>query len=63
MPDLWEEEVTVLRETEAAILIEYENEEFWIPKSQIQEDSEARSKGDVGTLSIPRWLAKEKGLL
>lgn len=63
MPDLWEEEVTVLRETGAAILIEYENEEFWIPKSQIQEDSEACSKGDVGTLSIPKWLAKEKGLL
>lgn len=63
MPDLWEEEVTVLRETEAAILIEYENEEFWIPKSQIQEDSEVSGVGDVGTLSIPRWLAKEKGLL
>ncbi len=52
-----------IKETEMAILVEYENEEFWIPKSQISEDSEVTEKDDEGVLAIPEWLADEKGLL
>lgn len=55
------EEVTV--ETDKAILIWTDGEAFWIPKSQIDESSEVQGKGDSGTLLIPEWLAKEKGIL
>lgn len=35
----------------------------WIPQSQIHENSEVWKLGDFGTLVIPFWLAKEKGLI
>lgn len=52
------------RETDKALLVEVEEtgEEYWIPKSQIQDDSEVYEKGHEGKLVLPRWLAKEKGL-
>lgn len=52
----------VLKETEAAILIDVDGDEIWIPKSQIHEDSQVRELGDRGELVIPEWLAIEKGL-
>ncbi|HUI23280.1 MAG TPA: hypothetical protein VLY82_02690 [Nitrososphaerales archaeon] len=50
--------------TDQAILIRIEDgeEEIWIPKSQIHADSEVSEEGDSGTLIIPRWLAREKGI-
>jgi hypothetical protein len=54
--------VTVSRETEAALLVEIEGETFWIPKSQIHDDSEVYKADTEGTLVIPLWLAEEKGL-
>lgn len=54
--------VTVARETDAALLVNVEGEEIWIPKSQIDDDSEVYKKDTEGTLVIPRWLAEEKGI-
>ena len=60
-------QVTVLRKTDAALLVEDENgEEVWIPLSQIHDDSEIwdESKvGETGKLVIPEWLATKKGWL
>ena len=56
------EEVRCLRETDKALLCDVDGEEVWIPKSQIQDDSEVTEKGDMGILAIPAWLADEKGL-
>lgn len=42
-------------ETEAAILFVIEGDEVWLPKSQIVEY-------DADEVTIPRWLAMEKGL-
>jgi len=58
------EEVTAKRETDKALLcvIEGQPGEFWIPKSQIHDDSEVYEEGGEGTLVIPRWLAEEKGI-
>lgn len=56
------EEVTVVRETEKALLCKIEGVEHWIPKSQINDDSEVYEEGGEGTLIIPRWLADEKGI-
>jgi len=51
--------------TDKALLVDIEGEEFWIPRSQIHEDSELYNSdhvGESGVLVIPRWLAEEKGL-
>jgi hypothetical protein len=52
-----------LRETEKGLLVLYEGEEIWLPKSKISDDSEVTEKGDEGILAIPEWLADEKGML
>jgi len=58
-----EVEVTeVIAQTDKAILCVIEGEHVWIPTSQIKDESEVCEDGDSGTLVIPRWLAKEKGL-
>jgi len=52
-----------VRETEKALLVEIEGEEFWLPKSQIDDDSEVYKDGTEGTLVIPLWLAEKHGLV
>lgn len=59
-------EVSVLRETEKAILVRTdEGKEAWIPKSQIlvERTDVSPDPGEVGTLAIPQWLAEEKGIV
>lgn len=34
----------------------------WVPKSQLDPDSEVQGKFDKGTLRVKRWIAEEKGL-
>ena len=51
-------DVEFVRETDRAYLLNIEDEEVWLPKSQVEEyDKES------GCLVIPRWLAIEKGLI
>jgi len=57
------EDVTVVRETDAAILCDIDGDEVWIPKSQIHDDSEVYEMSTSGTLIIPEWLAVEKELV
>lgn len=52
----------VIAETDKAILCVVDDEDVWIPISQIDDASEVWEYGDEGTLVIPRWLAEEKGL-
>jgi len=62
----WQGTVTVLHATDAALKVDYEGEEMWIPFSQIDDDSSifaATHVGEVGELVISEWLAKQKGLL
>ena len=56
------EGVEVLRDTGLAILVEIEGEQYWLPKSQIDDDSEVYEHGTSGTLIISAWLAQQKGL-
>lgn len=68
MADLFRCDADALRETkpgnkdEGALLVLVENEEVWIPKSQIHADSEVYAEGHSGELVIPTWLADKKGL-
>ena len=50
----------ILQETDAAILISCEGEEYWLPISQIEYVG-GKGDGDVA-ISVPEWLADEKGL-
>jgi hypothetical protein len=50
-------------EVDKAILCIIENDEIWIPKSQIDDESEVQGKGDMGTLTITKWIAKNKGII
>lgn len=54
-------DVTIKWKTDLACLIEYEEEEIWIPISQILH-ADIEDIGDTGNITIPEWLAIEKGL-
>jgi DNA-directed RNA polymerase subunit E'/Rpb7 len=49
-------------ETPYAILVEIDNEDVWLPKSQIEYDENAEVDDDIEVI-IPEWLADEKGLI
>jgi hypothetical protein len=57
----------VLRETEKAILfqedegLDREKKPYWVPKSQIHDNSEVWQKGQVGMLVVKEWFARQKG--
>lgn len=46
-----------------SILVDIEDEEYWIPKNQIHSDSGVYQKEDEGTLIITRWIAEQKDLV
>lgn len=51
-----------IRETEKAVLIKIEDEqEVWVPKSQIHDDSDVWKDGQKGTLVVSQWYAEQKG--
>jgi hypothetical protein len=56
-------DVVVRKETEAALLVVIDGDDYWIPKSQLHEESEVKGEGDEGQLAITRWIAEQKGLL
>lgn len=59
-------EVEVIRVSRAALLVATDDgEEYWIPFSQISDESEIGEEseiGDDGTITISEWIAIEKGL-
>lgn len=57
----WEhlESCTVLRDTEKAILVEYEEEEFWIPRSCVSEGEKYEEGDEDVTLSVSEWFWKK----
>jgi hypothetical protein len=50
-------------ETKLAVLVAEGDGMCWLPKSQVQYDEGEYTRGDVVTIYIPRWLAKEKELI
>jgi|WetSurMetagenome_2_1015567.scaffolds.fasta_scaffold04771_9 hypothetical protein len=57
-------EAEVIKSTRLAILVSLEDldEERWIPKSVIHDDSDIRDEGDSGELVVNRWWAEQEGL-
>ena len=56
-----EVDIEVIRKTHAAVLVNCRAGEVWLPLSQIE--YETLHEGDYATVSIPEWLAVEKGLV
>ena len=53
-----------LKDSGASLLCNIEGDvEVWIPKSEIDEDSEVTEVGDEGNLVIPQWLAEKEELV
>jgi hypothetical protein len=61
MGEFVEIEVEVIKKTEEAVLINDGSIEAWILLSQIEGDCPEEGVG--GTISIPDWLAEERGLI
>lgn len=55
-------DVKVIKATDKALLVKIEDEEVWIPQSQIDDDSEVYKAGDEGDLVISQWIADQKGI-
>lgn len=54
----------ILRETDKALQCTEDGEnEFWLPKSQIDYDEDTIEIGKVSELSVPRWLCEEKEIV
>lgn len=52
-------DVVAKGESARALLCMIENEEFWVPKSVIHDDSEVYRQGDAGTLALQEWWAEK----
>lgn len=63
--DICEFDVTILAETDKALLIQIDgDEEIWVPKRAVDKDaSTALHKGDTGTIYIQTWWAETRHLV
>jgi len=53
----------LLRETEKAILVEIDEVEYWVPKSQVDSATRIHAAGDEGELVVSAWwVDKQDGL-
>ena len=51
----------IIAETADAILVRYQDEEHWLPKSEIDYTGQIYDK-DV-EIEMPQWLAEEQGMV
>jgi hypothetical protein len=59
---VWLEGCRVKKITAAAILIEYDDEEHWIPISQIDQPDRLEQGDEDITIGVTEWIAKQKGI-
>lgn len=52
-------DVVCKAESKKAILCKIGADTYWIPKSQLHDDSEVYEKGGEGTLIVSDWLARQ----
>jgi len=61
-------ELEYVHQTHDGLLVydDSQQEEVWLPKSEIEYDSDeldVATPGDIIELNIPEWLAKKEGLI
>lgn len=52
---------TVVKTTDRAVLVEVGGEEYWIPRSVI-EDGDELDEGDNGEIEVADWFLRKEGL-
>jgi len=60
-PTVTKRDVKCKKETDKALLCTVDDEDVWVPKSQVHDDSEVYQEGDEGLLVVSEWLARQKG--
>lgn len=57
------EDARCIAETDRAIRVDAQDfdEPVWIPKSQVDDDSEIYELGGEGTLVVTEWFARKQG--
>lgn len=58
-------ELVWMHETEKGVLVAADEttEPVWLPKSQVEIDAPGRVRGSTCTITLPEWLAADKGLI
>lgn len=51
------------KKTAKALICEIDGDEYAVPDSQIDDDSEVFEEGDEGTLIVNEWWARKAGLV
>ena len=54
--------VVIIRETDAALLLNDGTSKEWVPKSQISYPDGA-GPGDMVEVTMPEWLAQDRGFI
>lgn len=49
--------------TEKAILVIIDDEEIWLPKSQIEYDEDVHNPDGTNVITVTEWIAEQKGLI
>lgn len=62
MPNVVDLDVIIAAETERAVMVKEDESSagIWLPKSQVEVDGDV---GGPGIVTVPEWLAIEKGLI
>ena len=55
--------IRFIRETDAAILIDYGGMEEWIPFSQVEEIQRHPTDASHNSILMSEWIAEKKGLI
>lgn len=55
-------EAKFIRQTDNAVLLEIDDESYWIPFSQLEDNGEDFRDGWEGRVYITEWLCEQKGL-
>jgi hypothetical protein len=53
----------IVQETDDALLLRVDGEDYWIPKSQIADVGDYAEGDENATVSISEWIAGKKGLV
>ena len=56
-------ECQITRETDAAVLVSKNGEQYWIPFSQIEKMTRDSKSQCNDSVTMTAWIAKQKGLL
>lgn len=56
------EDCKVLAVTESAVLVLYDEEKIWLPKSQLSDPDTYEADDEGVTVTCTEWIAKQKGI-